>query len=183
MQILLALFLSAHAAPTFRGTDFDSNRFGAIPPDTLYVAVFYDGAGSARVGIEVMCSTGPQWIRSRPITGFSIDGVATASYDLDGCEPSGRVEIRNVVPNGVVDGLAMGMAWVDGADDWHILKTNGSRSGQHIVGLWPLGGGSSDTWLAANSPGITNPSGQELLRTIMPGAVLLDNGIYQFQVH
>jgi hypothetical protein len=167
------LATAAHAAPTFIGTDFQSNRYNAMPADTLYVSVVYDGSGSAQLGIEFMCPNGPV-LDTTPQLAGNINRVYTFAVDLDGCEPSGRFRVRGVRPNGVVDGLAFGLLWKDPAGDTHVLKSRDSQSGQNIVGLWPLGAFSYPHLVDTYASDLTD--GFEAMRSSIIGAELVGNG-------
>ena len=78
----------------------------------------------------------------------------------------------------IIASVAFGLMWKDTAGDMHIAKSDADRPGQHVLGVWPLGFASDSTWISGAAPNIFN--GTEIVRTLIPGAVLLDNGVYTF---
>lgn len=176
--IALATASTAVASPVLVGSDFAYNQGNGMPADELALAVYYDGSGQAEMGFEVRCpNSGTEWV----LPGLVSPGVITTfTYDMQGCELTGRTGARGVVPNGSVDGIAFGMFWKDSGGDAHILKSNQSKAGQHVLGVWPTGFVSDSSWIDANAPSIS--SGREIVRTLIPGAVLVDNGLHRFEV-
>jgi len=173
--MLLATASTAAASPVFVGNDFVYNRFDAMPAEEINIAAYYDGSGNAELGIKVDCAGTAEWIMVGPLTAGVIETVA---YDLNGCTVDGRAGVRDVVPNGVVDGIAFGVFWKDANGDSHIHKSTGDMGGQAVMGIWPLGFASDSAWISGAAPNIVN--GTEIVRSLIPGSVLMDNGVYRF---
>jgi hypothetical protein len=176
--LALAFATTAAASPTYLGEDFTYNQGNGMPANELAIAAYYDGNGAASSGIQVFCpGSGNEWI---VLTGLTA-GLHTFSYDLQDCMPTGKIGVRDVVDNGVVDGVAVGMFWKDSAGDAHILRSNEARPGQHVLGVWPTGFASDSSWIDSQAPQVSG--GRHILRTILPGAVLLSNGMHRMDVH
>lgn len=172
---LLAFSQAAVASPVFLGNDFVSNAGNAMPAEELNITAYYDGDGAADMGVQVDCNGQLEWLVMTPL----VPGVVeTFAYDLAGCTLTGRAGVRNAVANGVVDGVAYGLLWKDANGDMHVHKSSGERAGQHVLGIWPTGFASDGAWIVANAPGITN--GAEVAKTMLPGTVLMDNGVHPF---
>ena len=121
---LLALAVAplASASPILQGNDFIANNGNAIPPETLLVAAYYDGNGTAQQGVQVDCGGRIEWLaHDIPVTG----NIETFQYDLNGCTVTGLTGVRNVVANGVSDGVGYGLFWKDASGDTHIIRSNG----------------------------------------------------------
>ena len=175
LSALFALVVApaAFGSPIFQGTDFVDNRFDAIPPETLLVAAFYDGDGTAELYVQLDCAGDTDWVTlDVPVTG----DIETAHYDLNGCDITGRTGVRDVVANGVVDGLGYGLFWKDIDGETHIIRSNADQAGQNVLGVWPLGFMSSEAELNSRASHLT--TGYDVLRSLIPGAVLVDDGNY-----
>jgi hypothetical protein len=173
---LLATAATASASPILVGNDFSYNAGNGMPAEELAIAAYLDGNAGAELGIKVDCAGTTEWLMVGPLTPGVIE---TVTYDLNGCTVAGRAGVRNVVGNGVVDGFAFGLLWKDTAGDMHIAKSDADRAGNnHVMGVWPLGFASDSAWISGAAPNIV--SGTEILRTLIPGAVLVDNGVYRF---
>jgi hypothetical protein len=177
ISALLALAFAsstAVASPSYVGEDFTYNQYNGMPANELAVAAYYDGDGQASAGIEVFCAgSGREWIVLEGLTA----GLQTFAYDLQDCLPTGKLGVRDGVPNGVVDGVAISMFYKDSAGDAHILRSNEARAGQHVLGVWPTGFASDSAWIDAAAPQVSG--GRHILRTILPGSVLLSNGVHR----
>lgn len=176
--LLLAVATTASASPIFLGNDFSYNAGNGMPAEELAIAAYYDGNGNGELGVKVDCAGVTEWIATGPLTAGVVE---TFAYDLNGCTVAGRAGVRDVVPNGVVDGVAFGLMWKDAAGDMHVAKSDDDRAGQYVFGVWPTGFGSDSAWILANAPGIV--SGAEIVRSLVPGTVFLDNGTYRFGVN
>ncbi len=173
---LLATAATASASPIFVSNDFSYNSGNGMPADELAIAAYLDGNSGAELGVKVDCAGVTEWILVGPLDPGVIE---TVTYDLNGCTVVGRAGVRDVVGNGVVDGIAFDLLWKDTAGDMHIAKSDADRAGNnHVMGVWPLGFGSDSAWIVGAAPGIV--SGAEIVRTLIPGSVLADNGVYNF---
>lgn len=184
----------AFAQPVLLGEDLTSNRFNDLPTDRAQVVVFYDGAegGETALGIEFRKeqeddgtfapdarSQPPRvWIWIRGLRKFD-HVIETREYQLNGWLPTGRFKVKNVVPDGVVDGIAFGLFWKDAEGRYRALQSNDDRGtfDARFVCGWPLG--MNDATLAARTPQITNLFGREQAKMAICGAKLLGNGAYR----
>lgn len=144
----MLLCATALGNPAVVMTDFTSDRFGGLPPDTLQLVVFYDGDYGPAFGLPLTKFTVEFW---DPATGNCAEiefepypihvEVLTVEVFLDGFVPTGRVTIANVHPNGALDGIAYGMFWTDTAGKRFLAKSrnmSGSAAGiPDFVGGWP----------------------------------------------
>ncbi len=177
----LALLTAAPAMadPIQLGTDFVLNHSNAMPAEQLNLAIVYDGAGDAMLGFQYSCAGTLGWEIIGNLTG-DITRIYTYAYDLNGCRLTGRFGVRDVTPNGVVDGVAFGLFWKDASGDTHTLRSAARQPGQNVLGVWPLGQFSSQVHIDSFAVDITR--GFEQLRTIVPGSALLDNGLYHYPI-
>ena len=188
VAVLLLLLSSwswdAYGQPVFLGEDLSSNRRNALPPDTMQVVIFYDGAGtSADLTIELEKPAEPPELRDPwyvTITGLRKFNrvIETREYALGGYQPTGHFFIEGAVPDGVIDGVAFGVYWKNRAGNYHVLKSNDNRpapTARFVCG-WPLA--MSPETFAKRTPQISNAGGRQSAQMAICGAKLLDNGWY-----
>ncbi|MHC4990436.1 MAG: hypothetical protein ACYTJ0_08325 [Planctomycetota bacterium] len=173
-------------APVFVSADLSSNRWDGLSPGTLQVVVYYDGDESGGPALRVGYTTPSGedgWIDVGGIhCSTSDDGrIDTFEYDLRGCAPNGRFEVRGVRPNGVIDGMAFGLFWRDDRGV-HVLRSTAPEpsSRARLVGAWPLALG--DRSFATRTPQLTHGYARRQARMTIAGAELLDNGRYLFAI-
>lgn len=171
------------AAPSYQTDDLSSNRFSALPNDTLQIVLFYDGSGEASFTFEykdTSGSTGTVTIGSIQPFGTKI---ATAQYKLNGATLTGNFWVKGVKANGVVDGVAFGLLWRDAAGGYHILRSNSEKalSIANFVSAWPLG--MNNTVFAPRVPQVTDGYARETALAVISGAKLLPDGAYSLTVY
>lgn len=188
----LLLCAPSAAVPTFSRVDITSDRFGAMPLDTLQIVALYDGDEVADLTIQLRDtqSTACFYITVRVYPFGSQPGIRTEEWNLDGYLPTGRVTIANVQANGVIDGVAFGLQWRDVAGDRTLLRSRkapANNSGTpDFVGGWPLAFSQAqyDAMLDDISNSTNYPSAfdqfvaQRQAQMIISGAQLLDNGVW-----
>lgn len=164
--------------------DLDGNRGNSVPRNTVQVVVFYDGRDHGEVEVRIGLEDGGWLPIGRDAPGGAIDvfgkRIETRQFDLGACALTGQFDIAGVTPNGVVDGVAIGVLWRDSAGGYTMRKSAeaGAVSGADFIGLWPLG--FSGATFAERTDHISDPYGREVARAVITGAQLLDNGTYQF---
>lgn len=165
--------------PIFLGGDLTSNRFNALPNETLQIVTAYDGAdSSASLSVEVReTATGAiANILISPIERLS-ERINTFEYDLNGYELTHDFEVTGVVPDGVVDGLAFGLLWKDRDGDYRMFKSNRPGIGGAIsYGAWPLQ--MNDATFEVLTPQLSDGVAREQARAYIYGATLMTNGAY-----
>lgn len=177
----------------FTGRAFASNRGGNLPVGTMQLAAFYDGQQAAPglpVTLELELQDAQRgsagWLRvggDRPggqITKFD-SGISTWSFELGSCHLTGRVRVAGVVPDGVIDGLAIGLLHRE-PSGWRLLRSvhaEGEPGELAFVGLWPVGMDPS-TW-GARAPQITDGHGMQQLIGMLTGAAYLPSGESQLR--
>lgn len=114
----------------------------SIPKNTLQMAVFYDGSNHAELEFEVVPSYSQgssKWIKIEGIPAY--DNIATFQFDFRGeYVPTGCLRINKMTPNGVIDGVALGMIFRDHKGEFSLIKSRNPNSGQlTFVGMWPAG--------------------------------------------
>ena len=107
--------------------------------------------------------------------------IETREYALNGTVPAGKFQVRGVVPDGVIDGIAFGLFWKDSVGKYHMLKSNYKRpsEGARFVCGWPLG--MNDALLKERTPQITDPFGRATAKMTICGARLLPEGRYRIR--
>ncbi len=109
-----------------------------MPRDLLQVMIFYDGDKSdTRVEIEL--DEGAPFLVN-DIEPFR-ETINVREFDLRGSEPTGRITIRGIKPNGVVDGVAVGLLWLASDGEYHKLQTHREKPSKRPLWVcgWPLG--------------------------------------------
>jgi hypothetical protein len=181
-MVLCMIPMSAIAQPIFLGNDLTSNRFNALPHETLQIVTFYDGSTSAgpTLSIEVAdVTTGvTTTITVGPLSNFASQ-IDTFEFNLNGHAPTCHFEVNGVVPNGVIDGLAFGLFWKDGSGNYHVVKSQSvGFGGSHFVGAWPAA--MSDSALAARTPQITDGKARQQAHMTIFGTAYMQNGPHFF---
>ena len=169
--------------PTLQAPEvFASNRYSALPVDTLQVVGFYDGSGTSTLEFECLDVNGTTaYVSLAGIAQFDV-AIKTAQYTLNGSRLTGNFRVSGVLANGVIDGLAFGLFWRD-VQGYHILRSNSATPtpAACYVGAWPLGGWDATRFLSKVSARIDGFARETALAVIC-GAKLLPNGAYSIQV-
>lgn len=168
----------------FTSQDLSGNRGGAIARNTLQVVMFYDGEPHRQVEVRLGLSDGG-WIaiggdaQGGPIAEFNTR-IETRQYDITDCALTGEYEVQGVTPNGVVDGIAIGVLWRDTAGRFTMWKSSRPHAVDRAdyVGLWPLGFGNPT--FADRTAQITDSFGREAAIAIIVGAQLVGDGDHHF---
>jgi hypothetical protein len=167
------------------GESFSSNRHRGLEPGTLQLALWYDGdvvpSSPVVFEFELQNASGSlQWVAVGDaqdklgfITAFS--KIVTREYRLGACRPTGKVRISGMKPNGVIDGMAVGLLFRDESNRYRLWRSSRLQPSVELdyVGMWPLG--MVDSWWTERAPQITG-FGLEQLKVMLHGASYLDNG-------
>ncbi|MBI5865221.1 MAG: hypothetical protein HZB38_12070 [Planctomycetes bacterium] len=158
---------------------YTSDRFGALPNDHLQIVAYYDGNGTADLDIHLTNpATGACCIIT--VSGIPNSPFTVQEYVMNGFVPTGKFDVRNVVPNGVVDGIAFGLYWRDTAGARWKLQSRSSATGSgtpNFVGMWPYGW--SDATFDAAMPTIVDDGfKKQQARVTLAGAQVLGNGTW-----
>lgn len=170
------------------GNDWDSNRGNRLGRSTLQVALWYDGRpAQPELAIQLVAPNGQQgFIRigaNRP--GGAIEdfgqGIETRQYRIGQCKLTGLFEVKGVVPNGMIDGLAFGIFARYADNTYRVLRSVGKPSNRaDFVGAWPTG--MNTTLFVQRTSEITNAFGREQSWAALYGAQYLGNGKHQLPV-
>lgn len=183
----LGISASAHAGmPIFQTNNLASNRYNALPNETLQLTTVYDGApGNATLFVEFRdtANNSTGWISVNNIPAFS--PAVTQQYHLNGSVPTGRVFISGVATDGgAVDGVVFGLFWKDASGGYHLLKSNSSINygSADFYGSWPIGYPES-TFTSNNVPQVTDWFARNQAYMSIAGAKMLNNGYHTVAVY
>lgn len=170
-------------APVYKSADLTSNRYSAMPSNTLQIVAFYDGSGTAALSFETKDSAGNlSWTTLKGIARFDT-AISTAEYSVEGCSLTGNFVVEGVTADGVVDGLAFGLMWKDSKGYYHILRSNSTvlLGTATFVSAWPLG--MDNSTFAGRVPQVTDAYARGTAFAVISGARLLANGKHSFTVY
>lgn len=174
-------------AVQFKTEDLTGNRSNGIPNNTLQVAVWYDGhvTEEQELYIEIANAQGiTGWIvvggqndRVGFINNFS-NQITTREYEMGECTLTGKVMVKGVIPNGVIDGMAFGLLHKNAKGQYRLYQSHSTnlKMTNDYVGMWPLG--FNDATFAGRVPQVTTGFGREVARTLVTSAKYLDDGVY-----
>ncbi len=169
-------------------TPYSGAQPASIPPGRMQVVAHYDGnvvGSGARLDIEMRNAAGSRC--TFPLI-LNANGVVFArEYSmLWGMEPTGRVKVSNVAPNGAIDGIAFGIYVHNLAGQRYMIKSGaqGIAGGQpNFMGAWPVSWTEAN-WDTALTSG-TNPAifstsldTRRFAQTILASAQMLPNGAH-----
>ncbi len=169
---------------TLVSNDLSSNRYNGMPSDRLQVVLFYDGQRSANTTITITCLHPVlrviEEITITDLPKFTSE-ITTKEYDMNGFYPY-CIEIDGVVPDGSVDGVAVGFYWKNASGRYKIYRSNHEPSEEGItssqfIGAWPYGGVST-SYLRARMPYVTDGNGQIQAAAAIMGAKVFPDGLY-----
>ena len=163
--------------------DFDSFRNAKLSKGHFYLTLLYDGTSDQETTaeLEIVSPNGHRtWLTFGPLKKFT-DVVYTWHFRLlKGAALSGRYRINGVVPDGVVDGVAMGLLVSDFDGNISIKKTKSEIVGEipNVVCSWPLRIEEMRLMSLMPQLSVNNPDSAERM---ICGAMLMGNGEYQLQ--
>lgn len=158
---------------------FTSERFGALPTDRMQLVAYYDGTGLAELDIHLTNpSSGACCILT--ISGIDDNPLTVQEYVMNGFVPTGKFVVRNVVPNGAVDGVAFGLYWRDATGARWKLQSRSTATGSgtpNFVGMWPYSW--ADTfWDGLMPPIVDDGFKRRQAQVNLSGAQVLGNGTW-----
>jgi hypothetical protein len=170
--------------PVAVGT-YTPDRWPVVAPDRMQVVAAYDGNGSgAMLDFELWNPTTlTRCTLTVPVP--AAGALLAIEYQMNGFEPTGEVEVRGVVTNGGIDGVAFGLYFRDAAGDRCVMRSESNASGPDFAGGWPIAWSEAqwDTMLPAGLG--TPPGGYDALvarrqaQMTLSGARFLQDGVYR----
>ncbi len=170
------------------GNNWDSNRGNRLAAGTLQVALWYDGRpAQPALAIQLVAPNGQKGFihigANRP--GGPIDifgqGIETRQYRIGQCKLTGLFEVKGVVPNGMIDGLAFGIYARYGDNTYRVLRSVGRPATKaEFVGAWPTG--MNTNLFVQRASEVTDGIAREQTWAALYGAQVLPNGKHQIQV-
>ncbi|WP_395373700.1 M56 family metallopeptidase [Marinicella sp. W31] len=176
-------FMNASEVVKLISQDFDSFRSAKLSKGHFYLTLMYDGAQDQETvaELEVISRTGQKtWLVLGPLKKFT-EVVYTWHFKLlNGAALSGRYRINGVIPDGVVDGVAMGLLVSDFEGNISIKKTKSEiiREIPNIVCSWPLKIEEFRFMTLMPQLSVNNPDSAERM---ICGAMLMGNGEFTLQ--
>jgi beta-lactamase regulating signal transducer with metallopeptidase domain len=160
--------------------DLPSIRNQNPPTEEVHLAVFYDGVdyGQAHVRLKIINQDQQAWVSIGPLQKFN-QFIHTWHLQLTpGSYFNGEYEVIGVEPDGMVDGVAVGLISSSAEGELIALQSKGAPQGQvpNFICSWPLG--LYDEEFIAVLPQLTadNP---DSVRRLLCGAQLVGNGVHQ----
>lgn len=162
---------------------FSSDRFAAFPSDRMQLIAYYDGNGTAELDIHLV-NPAANTCCVLTVTGIANAPLTIQEFDMKGYVPTGKFQIRNVVPNGAIDGVAFGLYWRDASGlRWSLRSRSPASAGgtPNFVGAWPY------AWSEANwdalMPQLAGGTFDDFVRrrqaqVALTGAQALGNGVW-----
>lgn len=133
--------MDVNAEPA-KSSPLTSNRYSALAPGTAQVVVFYDGNDSENliVELEYLRPNGTVGVLAHTHLAPFNRSIAMEQWNMFGSKFTGKISVRGTVPNGVIDGVAVGVFFKDHSRAHHVYKTaplpNPTAT---FFGMWPLG--------------------------------------------
>ena len=159
-------------------------RNQVLPKGDLHISAFYDGHDHQDTYFHLQLENQKdqkKWVRLGPLKKFK-EHVHTWHFRLsDGVNLTGHYKISGVDPDGVVDGVAVGLASLSHSGEFVMLKTQGPVNGEvpNVVCSWPL-------WIGERKFNNVLPqlshSKPESVQRLLCGSQLMLNGEYQFSL-
>jgi hypothetical protein len=180
--LLLSPLFATAGEPKLIGENLTSNRFDRLPPERLQVSIFYDGTANGRQVLELayldMQTNRQGFIAIDGIANFK-DKVTTREYDLNGSKLLEFAIVKNVIPNGAIDGMAFGLYWKDSAGKYHVYQSSDEKplSDSTFVGAWPIAFDVADL-----VPQVTDSNAKAQVRMSLSGAKYLGNGLHRMRL-
>lgn len=153
-----------------------------MPKGELHLSAFYDGVDVQNAYFHLQLENQnkqKKWIRLGPLKKFT-EHVHTWHFKLsEGVEMTGKYKVTGVEPDGVVDGIAVGLASLSHSGEFVMLKTHGPITGEvpNVICSWPL-------WIGERRfntvlPQMTH-SNPESVQRLLCGSQLMTDGEYSF---
>ncbi|HOP21603.1 MAG TPA: M56 family metallopeptidase [Gammaproteobacteria bacterium] len=157
--------------------DLPSLRARNPIPGEVFLSVFYDGINNQNtfVKLKLKKENSSSWLTIGPLKKFN-EYIHTRHIKLnDGVNFTGEYEVTGVVPDGVVDGVAIGMIGMDFDGNLNILKSEGEIQNEtpNFVCSWPLG--LYDDELVPSLPQLSSDN-PDSVRRLLCGSQLVGNG-------
>ena len=165
------------------GQDFGSFRNAKLPKGHFYLTLFYDGKSQQETvaELEIVSKNGERsWLILGPLKKFT-EVIYTWHFKLlKGATLSGRYRINGVIPDGVVDGVAMGVLISDSDGNISIKNTKSEIDGEvpNVVCSWPLKIEEMRMMSLMPQLFINSPDSAERM---ICGSMLMGNGEYLLQ--
>ena len=161
--------------------DLPSFRTGSIDNGSIHISTLYDGKDKNNTFIEFEFSTEESnhstWLKLGPLKKFT-NQIQTWNYKtINGAFLTGKYRVSGVVPDGVVDGVAVGIYYTDDNDKLIIHKSVGPivNKTPNIICSWPLD--LKDKMITKYTPQLTSYNAESIKRMLC-GSQLLVDGIY-----
>lgn len=165
----------------FISHDIPSFKSGKIDKHDVLVSTFYDGVDNGNTFIELEISSDSigkkSWLKLGPLMKFN-QQIQTWHYSLkDDAVFTGKYKISGVVPDGIVDGVGLGIVYVQQNGQTNLYKSIGvlDQKYPNFICSWPLGMPNEKIRLL--SPQVSKEHPDEVKRMIC-GSQLLNNGYY-----
>ncbi|WP_395374601.1 M56 family metallopeptidase [Marinicella sp. W31] len=157
-------------------------RSEKVPKGDLHLSAFYDGHDRQNTYLHLQLENQDKrktWVRLGPLKKFT-EHIHTWHFKLsEGVELTGQYKISGVEPDGVVDGIAIGLVSLSHSGEFKILKTQGPIVGEvpNVLCSWPL-------WMGERKFNKVLPqmtySKPESVQRLLCGSQLMGNGEYAF---
>ncbi|MCB1582874.1 MAG: M56 family metallopeptidase [Xanthomonadales bacterium] len=153
-----------------------------LPKGDIHLSAFYDGYNNQNTYFELQLKDShgqEKWVRLGPLKKFT-EHIPTWHLRLTkGVELTGQYRVVGVEPDGMVDGVAIGLVSLSHAGEYQILKSQGPIEGEvpNVLCSWPL-------WMGEKKfnqvlPQMTDSSPESVQR-LLCGSQLMGNGIHSF---
>ncbi len=153
-----------------------------VPKGDLHLSAFYDGYDHQNTYFQLQLENQKKqkvWISFGPLRKFT-DHIHTWHLKLsNGVELTGKYRVFGVEPDGVVDGIAIGLVSQSHKGEYKILKSQGPIIGEvpNVLCSWPL-------WMGERKfnkvlPQLTH-SQPESVQRLLCGSQLMGNGTHLF---
>ena len=144
------------------------------------MSVFYDGKDEENTHIRFKLRNDKEtsWLTLGPLKKFN-DYIHTWHFQLKNqARFTGEYEIIGVIPDGVVDGVAVGLLGTDLDGQFNHLKSKSTQASEiiNILCSWPLALPYEE--IVPVLPQITE-NNPDSVRRLLCGAQLVENGVHQ----
>jgi beta-lactamase regulating signal transducer with metallopeptidase domain len=172
-------WVSASQLITSSQTDLPSIRRQNPPPGDVHIAVLYDGLdfGQTHVRLKLVNEHQQSWLSLGPLQKFD-QYIHTWHISLQpGSRFTGEYEVIGVEPDGMVDGVALGM--ISTTADGRLLALQSSSpdpaTTPNFICSWPLGLFDEEFIAALPQLTVDNP---DSAKRLLCGAQLVNNGVH-----
>ncbi len=164
----------------FVSYDLPSLRSGKLGNQSIQIATFYDGLDNQNTFVELEFKSknnnNKAWLKLGPLKKFNHQ-IQTWQYKTTKGELTGRYKVTNSISDGSVDGVALGIVYVDANINTVIHKSSGplEQGVSNILCAWPLD--ISNNKFIELTPQLTKENHGSIKR-LLCGAQLLKHGLY-----